>query len=389
MPISFPIFGTGGLWKAASGSGTPADPFVPAVNITGGGGSGAAQTPWAQNIDGAGFTLSNAAVRWVTASGVFAGSNAGNATALIEGVNNLTGADGVKGAVLPTPTSGRTSFVIVNNNTFTAIGLVYPQTTGSINGQAANAPWYVPPGVTVFWSNGGANAAWVAQGQNTNGVAPTFTHANSPVGTPLTAVANVINPVDTSGGTVAVQLPNPATTQGVIFQDSAGRWEANNFSVIQNASEKIGGTAATLVCNGRGAFFVLASDGTNWNLPITPTTPSVRAVASGTTDTVLIGDVGGKIIYTHATNNFAVTIPANATTKFPPKSKVLLQITGTGTATLVAATGVTIKGWSPNNGALSYTSATATNLKTPGQYAAIVIEQDATTLDTWYCYGAP
>jgi hypothetical protein len=37
MALSFPIFGTGGLWKAASGSGTPSDPFVPAVNLAAGG----------------------------------------------------------------------------------------------------------------------------------------------------------------------------------------------------------------------------------------------------------------------------------------------------------------------------------------------------------------
>ncbi len=55
MP-SFPIFGTGGLWKAASGSGTPGDPFVPAVNLTAGGGSG---FPLIANVDAAGFSIIN------------------------------------------------------------------------------------------------------------------------------------------------------------------------------------------------------------------------------------------------------------------------------------------------------------------------------------------
>lgn len=367
---SFPIFGTGGFWKSASGSGTPSDPFVPAVNVTGGG----VQTPWAQNIDGAGFTLSNAAVRWVTAGGSFAGTNQGNATALIEGVNNLTAADGVKGAVLPTPTNGRTSFVIVNNNTVTALGLVYPQSGGSINGLSANLPWYVPPGVTVFWSNGGATAAWVAQGQSTNGVAPTFTHANSPVGTPLTAIPNCINPVDTSGGTVAVKLPAPSLTQWIGFQDAAATWDSNNFSLVQNGSEKIAGIAATLVCNARGANPFFTTDGTNWLLPSSPAVPSLRTVTDADANVVL-ADCGtsanvGTILMNSASAHNCI-IPANGTIAVPIGYAFQVIQLGAGKVTLTI-TSDTLNG-------------SGGKVASAGQYAMFGAYKTGAT--TWVAFG--
>ena len=66
-----------------------------------------------------------------------AGSVQGNATAIVNAVTIVTGADDAKGVILPVPTAGDELFVY--SNTATAGLKVYPPANGTINDGSANA----------------------------------------------------------------------------------------------------------------------------------------------------------------------------------------------------------------------------------------------------------
>ena len=65
-----------------------------------------------------------------------AGTNQGTGAALVEGFNNVTAADGTKGVTLPVAAAGQE--VAGYNNSASNL-LVYPNTSGTINGGSANA----------------------------------------------------------------------------------------------------------------------------------------------------------------------------------------------------------------------------------------------------------
>ena len=67
-----------------------------------------------------------------------AGSSQSDGTALVGGtMNNVTGADGTKGVVLPVGVAG--DFIEVYNAVATNGLKIYPGTSGTINGGSANA----------------------------------------------------------------------------------------------------------------------------------------------------------------------------------------------------------------------------------------------------------
>lgn len=70
-----------------------------------------------------------------------AGAAIGNAAALNQGFNLVTGADGTKGVQLPTPVIGQP--VIIFNNTSNQTLKVYPNTTGTINELSANTNYAI------------------------------------------------------------------------------------------------------------------------------------------------------------------------------------------------------------------------------------------------------
>jgi len=66
-----------------------------------------------------------------------AGSNQGTAASLAYTLNNVTAADGTKGVILPTATTG--TVILVYNSVATNGLPIYPATSGTINGGSANA----------------------------------------------------------------------------------------------------------------------------------------------------------------------------------------------------------------------------------------------------------
>jgi predicted RecA/RadA family phage recombinase len=73
-----------------------------------------------------------------TATVAAAGAAQGNAAAVDTGFSKVTGADGVKGVILPTAAAGKVCLI---KNAATAPLLVYPNTADAINAGAANAAY--------------------------------------------------------------------------------------------------------------------------------------------------------------------------------------------------------------------------------------------------------
>lgn len=73
-----------------------------------------------------------------------AGSAQGDATALVEGFQVVTGADGTKGVILPTAVAGA---IVIIKGTTSAVLKVYPATGAAINAVAANSAMSLASGV--------------------------------------------------------------------------------------------------------------------------------------------------------------------------------------------------------------------------------------------------
>ncbi|MFA7238988.1 MAG: hypothetical protein WC091_02675 [Sulfuricellaceae bacterium] len=67
-----------------------------------------------------------------------AGSAIGDATALAKPLSVVTGADGTKGVVLPTPTFGTEQFMVYSATATSGLK-IYPPSGGAINGGSASA----------------------------------------------------------------------------------------------------------------------------------------------------------------------------------------------------------------------------------------------------------
>ena len=90
--------------------------------------------------------------------------------------------------------------------------------------------------------------------------------------------------------------------------------------------------------------------------------------------TLLLGDVapGANQIDYNSASAGTYTIPAHATTAFPPGACFSVRQLGTGALTIAGAGGVTV------------TSGNAGSLVTNGQGHLIVVCQDPNTTDTWW-----
>jgi hypothetical protein len=79
-------------------------------------------------------------VRLPVAAVAAAGANQGNATALSEGLNVVSAADGTKGVRLPTAVAGT---VVIVKNTAAGALLIYPATGAAINAVAVNGSYSI------------------------------------------------------------------------------------------------------------------------------------------------------------------------------------------------------------------------------------------------------
>ena len=106
----------------------------------------------------------------------------------------------------------------------------------------------------------------------------------------FTATAGVGYFLNTTGGTITVNLPAGAAGSSVALADYAATWNDNKVTVSPNGSEKIGGTSADveLTTEGQSVTFVYI-DGTQGWVNVLDSTSNVRAneylVATGGTIT--------------------------------------------------------------------------------------------------------
>lgn len=80
-----------------------------------------------------------------------------------------------------------------------------------------------------------------------------------------TTTTDLILLVDTSAAR-NITLPAPTNGRLIIIKDKTGSAETNNISLIQHASEKIEGVAATRPLSTNWGRWLLTSDGTDWFL---------------------------------------------------------------------------------------------------------------------------
>ena len=96
--------------------------------------------------------------------------------------------------------------------------------------------------------------------------------------------------LNTTGGTITVNLPAGAAGSSIALADYAGTWQTNNVTVSPNGTEKIGGIASdvTLSTEGQSVTFVYI-DGTQGWINVLDSTSNVRGspylIATGGTIT--------------------------------------------------------------------------------------------------------
>lgn len=104
---------------------------------------------------------------------------------------------------------------------------------------------------------------------------------------------------DTSGGAVDGTLPAPVQPCQIWIKDSGFSAGTNNLSIIQNAAEKIDGTAATYVISSNGGAVILDSDGTDWFIygqAHAPSTGGGAPIITGSYNSVVSGSLTSQII---------------------------------------------------------------------------------------------
>ena len=94
----------------------------------------------------------------------------------------------------------------------------------------------------------------------------------------FTATAGVGYFLNTTGGTITVNLPAGAAGSSVALADYAGTWQTSNVTVSPNGTEKIGGIAADLTLNteGQSVTFVYIDSTQGW-LNVQDSTSNERA----------------------------------------------------------------------------------------------------------------
>ena len=109
----------------------------------------------------------------------------------------------------------------------------------------------------------------------------------------FTAVAGEGYFLDTSSGTISVNLPAGTAGAVVAFKDYAGTFDTNNVTLVQNGSDKIGGSAVNSVLNEEGIavtlVFIDSTQGwlvTDSGLQSEASGPQYIAATGGTVTTV-------------------------------------------------------------------------------------------------------
>ena len=120
------------------------------------------------------------------------------------------------------------------------------------------------PGTTVTLDPSGNLPA--LNGANLTGVIP----AALPVTTRSAAGAlpstDAVVLVNTSGGSFALSLPNPATFTGRLLYllDSTGSFATNNLTLTRFGAEKIAGLAASRIFQTAWGGWIVLTNGTDW-----------------------------------------------------------------------------------------------------------------------------
>jgi hypothetical protein len=129
----------------------------------------------------------------------------------------------------------------------------------------------IPSGVTI--SNLGTASGFGGTGE----ISWDTTVKTTGTFTPTAGIGYFLN---TTGGTITVNLPAGVAGSSVAFADYAGTWQDNNVTVSPNGTEKIGGTNADVTLNteGQSVQFVYI-DGTQGWVNVIDSTSNVRATS--------------------------------------------------------------------------------------------------------------
>jgi len=139
---------------------------------------------------------------------------------------------------------------------------------------------------------------------------------------PITAVTGKGYFLNTTAGTITVNLPAGAAGSIVSMADYAGTWQTNNVTVSANGSEKIGGVdaTATLSTEGQSVTFVYVDSTQGWVNTMDSTSnvrgaiPFMTASVSGACNTLTTVCTNYKLAKFIGPGTFCVSAAASCTT---------------------------------------------------------------------------
>ena len=148
---------------------------------------------------------------------------------------------------------------------------------------------------------------------------------------PITAVTGKGYFLNTTAGTITINLPAGAAGSIVSMADYAGTWQTNNVTVTPNGAEKIGSIAASAILSteGQSVTFVYV-DGTQGWLNTMDSTSNVRGVTfiTATGGTPCAGATSGD--YKIHTFTGTGTLCVSAISNVPANNEVSYLIVGGG-----------------------------------------------------------
>lgn len=161
-------------------------------------------------------------------------------------------------------------------------------------------------------------------------IAPTLSGAG-------TLVANKLNPVNTSGGSLGVSaftlnLPSNAVRASgmpplVVVEDLNGTFDTKYLTVHPNNGENVAGSSADYVCYIRnGVYFFMLDPANNWIVWSNGSNLAPPRVYSGAgaSDTLVAADAYNAVLYNNSAQNMLALVPTNASVPFPIGTAIML-----------------------------------------------------------------